>query len=150
MLIGGLVLLGANAYYFGGPTDAQHIVIDSLKKLAVQVPAGIIAIWLAGRFIESDFGDIFTIALKIAGIAVLAEAVHAWVFSYVPFEFFAFMAGLAVVMVGYFWLFDLGKWETIFLVILNFVVTIGVYYVVDNYFQSPQASAYRTRTRGRR
>jgi len=150
LFIVGLVALGANAYLSGGSADAQHIVIDSLKKLAVQVPAGIIAIWIAGRFIESDFGDIFSIGLKIAGITVCAEAAHAWVYTYVPFEFFSFMAGLTVMVVGYFWLFDLGKWETFFIVAINFAVTLGAYYVVDNYFQSPRVAAYRTRIHGRR
>ena len=46
------------------------------------------------------------------------------------------MAELTVMLVGFFWLFELGKWETYLIVFLNFAVLIGVNYILDNYWQS--------------
>ncbi|HKI19192.1 MAG TPA: hypothetical protein VKA15_15005, partial [Isosphaeraceae bacterium] len=84
MLLFGLALLALDAYQFGGNAAAKFAVVESLKKLAIQVPAGIIAVWIAARIIESDFGTIGTIALKIAGITILAEGVASWVDYFVP------------------------------------------------------------------
>ena len=56
MLILGLVLIGCQAYLAAGWGAAQFMVDFSLKKLLIQVPAGIIAFWIASRFIDSDFG----------------------------------------------------------------------------------------------
>jgi hypothetical protein len=149
-LLFGLALLALNAYQFGGNAAAKFVVVESLKKLAIQVPAGIIAVWIAARIIESDFGTIGTIALKIAGITILAEGVASWVDYFVPFAFFAFAAELVVMLVGFFWLFELTKWETYLIVFLNLAVLIGVNYLLDNYQPKPRAPGHRSRMNYRR
>jgi hypothetical protein len=150
MFLFGVVLLGAYGYQFGGKDTAKIAVIMSLKKLAIQVPVGVIAVWLASRIIDSDFGTIGTIILKIAGISILAEAVACWVDYFVPFAFFPFAAELTMMLVGYFWLFELGKWETYLVVFLNFVVLIAANYVLDNYWQSSPNGAQQSRMHYRR
>jgi hypothetical protein len=143
MFLFGVVLLAAYGYQFGGKDTAKIAVIMTLKKLAIQVPAGIIAVWIASRIIDSDFGTLGTIVLKIAGIAILAEAVACWVDYFVPFAFFPFAAELTVMLVGFFWLFELGKWETYLIVFLNFAVLIGVNYILDNYWQSSRDGGHQ-------
>ena len=73
MLVFGLILIGLQAYLAAGPDAASFMVEFSVKKLLIQVPAGIIAVWIASRLIDFDFGTIGGIALKIAAITVLAE-----------------------------------------------------------------------------
>jgi len=150
MLLFGLVLLGAYGYQFGGNAAAKSAVIESLKKLAIQVPVGIVAVWIASRFIDSDFGTLRTIVLKIAGITILSEGVATWVEYFVPFAFFPFMAELTVMLVGYFWLFELTKWETYLIVFLNFAVLIGANYLLENYQSSTPDRSHRSRMHYRR
>jgi hypothetical protein len=134
MLIFGLVLIGTEAYLEAGPGAAEFAVKGSLQKLLIQIPAGLIAVFIASRLIDFDFGTLGVVALKIAGITVLAEGVACWV----PIPFFSMMAELAVMLVGFFWVFELGKWETYLLVLLNFAALFGTRYVVDNYLSSPR------------
>jgi hypothetical protein len=84
MLICGLFLIGLQAYLAAGSGAAQFVVGFSLKKLLIQVPAGIVAVWIASKIFEFDFGAIGTIAKNIAGITVLAEGVACWI----PIPFF--------------------------------------------------------------
>jgi hypothetical protein len=135
MLLFGLVLIGAEAYQEAGSQAAQFAVKGSLQKLLIQVPAGLIAVFLASRVIDFDVDPLHVIALKVAGIMVLAEGVACWV----PVPFFSMMAELTVMVVGFFWLFELSKWETYLLVLLNFAALFGTRYVVDNYMSSPKA-----------
>lgn len=134
MLLFGLVLIGAEAYQEAGQQAAEFAVKGSLQKLMIQIPAGLIAVFVASRIIDFDFGTLGVVALKIAGITVLAEGVACWV----PFPFFSIMAELAVMLVGFFWVFELSKWETYLLVLLNFAALFGTRYVVDNYMSSPR------------
>jgi hypothetical protein len=140
MLVFGLVLLGANAYLIGGQTAAEFAVVHSLEKLAIQVPAGIIAVLIASRLIDFDFGTVGTVAIKIAAITILAEGVAVWVGYVAPFSFFVLMAGLTVMVVGFFWLFELSKWETYLIVLLNIAVLFGANYLVAKYMQSAPSS----------
>jgi hypothetical protein len=146
----GVVMLAAYGYQFGGKDTAKIAVIMSLKKLAIQVPVGVIAVWIASRFIDSDFGTIGTILLKIAGISLFAEAVACWVDYFVPFAFFPFAAELTVMLIGYFWLFELGNWESYLVVFLNFAVLIGSNYFLDNYWQSSNNGGQQSRMHYRR
>jgi hypothetical protein len=134
MLIFGLFLIGLQAYLAAGPAAAQFIVGFSLKKLLIQVPAGIAAVWIASRFMDFDFGTIGSIAWGIAGITVMAEGVACWI----PIPFFSIMADLTVMLVGFFVLFDLGKWPTYIIVFLNFAVIFGAHYVLANYVSQPR------------
>ncbi len=145
MLVFGLVLLGTNAYLRGVDAFAKQALFVSLKQLAIQIPSGIVAFWLASRFIESDFGSIGMIAIKIAGVTILAEGVACWV----PVPFFQFMVLLGVLLFGYFWLFDLGKWETYLVVLLNFAVLLGAYYLLGRYVQGRDADRGAPRARAR-
>jgi hypothetical protein len=150
MFLFGVVLLAVYGYQFGGTGTAKLAVIMTLKKLAIQVPAGIIAVWIASRIIDCDFGTFGTIVFKIAGVTMLAEAVACWVDYFVPFAFFPFMAELTVILIGFFWLFELSKWETYLLVFLNFAVLIGVNYFLDNYWQSSGDGRQQSRMHYRR
>jgi hypothetical protein len=150
MMIFGLVLIGLQAYLAAGSGAAQFMVDFSLKKLLIQVPAGIIAVWIASRFIDFDFGTIGNIALNIAAITVLAEGVACWI----PIPFFSIMAEVIVMIVGFFFLFELSKWQTYSIVVLNFVVLFGAHYLMANYINpsrsfgsrpSAQFSEMRTR-----
>src|SRR5271166_6311899 len=114
MLIFGLILIGLQAYLAAGPDAMKFVVGFSLKKLLLQVPAGIIAVFIASKFIDFDFGTIGAIAMSIAGITVLAEGVACWI----PIPFFSIMADLTVMLVGFFLLFELGKWQTYMIVLL--------------------------------
>jgi hypothetical protein len=143
MLIFGLVLIGLQAYLAAGSGAAQFMVEFSLKKLLIQVPAGIIAVFIASRLIEFDFGTVPGIALKIAAITVLAEGVACWI----PIPFFSIMADLTVMLVGFFVLFDLGKWPTYLVVLLNFAVLFGAHYVLANYINQPHSYGSRPRRR---
>src|SRR5271157_426310 len=133
MLILGLVLIGLQAYLAAGSGAAQFMVGFSLKKLLIQVPAGIVAVWLASRLIDLDFGTIGGIALKFAAITVLAEGVACWI----PFPFFSIIADLTVMLVGFFNLFELSKWQTYLIVFLNFAVLFGAHYLLANYINQP-------------
>jgi hypothetical protein len=152
MLLFGLVMLGANAYVTGGgETGAKRAVIGSLKSLAIQVPAGIVAVWLASRLIDFDFGTISVVALKIAGISVLAEGVSVWVHYALPYmNFVPPLAALAVMLVGFFWLFELSKWETYLIVFLNLAALFGAHYLLGHFQQSQVATARPAAARHRR
>jgi hypothetical protein len=129
MLIFGLFLIGLQAYLAAGSGAAQFVVGFSLKKLLIQVPAGIVAVFIASKIFEFDFGTIGTIAKNIAGITVLAEGVACWI----PIPFFSIMADLTVMLVGFFVLFELSKWQTYLMVLLNFAVLFGAHYLLANY-----------------
>ena len=131
MLICGLVLIGYQAYLAAGSDAAQFMVEFSLKKLLIQVPAGIVAVWIASRFIDFDFGTIGVIALRIAAITVLAEGVACWI----PIPFFSIIADLTVMLVGFFLLFEFSKWETYLVVLLNFAVLFGARLSADELHQ---------------
>jgi hypothetical protein len=145
MLIFGLVLIGLQAYLAAGPAAAQFMVEFSLKKLLIQVPAGIIAAWIASRFIDFDFGTIGGIALKIAAITVTAEGVACWI----PIPFFSIVAELTVMVVGFFLLFELSKWETYLVVLLNVVVLFGAHYLMANYINPSPSFGARPPARAR-
>jgi hypothetical protein len=131
MLLVGLALIAAQAYMEAGPDVARFAVKGSLQKLLIQIPAGIVALMIASKLIDCDFGPITVVALKLAGIMVLAEGVGCWI----PIPFFSMAAEMAVMVVGFFWMFDLGKWETYFVVLLNIAAIIGARYLVDQYMQ---------------
>ena len=139
MLIFGLFLIGLQAYWAAGSGAAQFVVGFSLKKLLIQVPAGIVAVWIASKVFEFDFGTIGTIAQKIAAITVLAEGVACWI----PIPFFSIMADLAVMLVGFFVLFELSKWQTYLIVLLNFAVLFGAHYLLANYNSQPRSYGSR-------
>jgi hypothetical protein len=143
MLVFGLALIGVQAYLAAGPGAAEYMVGFSLKKLLIQVPAGIIAAWIASKLIDFDFGTVGGIALKIAAITVLAEGVACWI----PVPFFSIMADLTVLLLGFFLLFDLTKWETYLVVFLNFVVLFGAHYLLANYIN--RSGSYGSRPRAR-
>jgi hypothetical protein len=138
-LIFGLVLIGVQAYLAAGAGAAQFMVAFSLKKLLIQVPAGIIAVWIASRFIDFDFGTIYRIALKIAAITVLAEGVACWI----PIPFFSVVAELAVMVVGFFVLFELSKWQTYLIVLLNLLVLLGAHYLMARYISGSRSFGSR-------
>jgi hypothetical protein len=139
MLIFGLFLIGLQAYLAAGSGAAQFVVGFSLKKLLIQVPAGIVAVFIASKIFEFDFGTIGTIAKNIAGITVLAEGVACWI----PIPFFSIMADLTVMLVGFFVLFELSKWQTYLIVLLNFAVLFGAHYLLANY--NNQTRSYGSR-----
>jgi hypothetical protein len=139
MLIFGLVLIGIQAYMAAGPGAAQFFVGFSLKKLLIQVPAGIVAVWIASRIFDFDFGTLGTIAQNIAAITVLAEGVACWI----PIPFFSIMADLTVMLVGFFVLFELSKWQTYLIVLLNFAVLFGAHYLLANYINRPRSYGSR-------
>jgi hypothetical protein len=141
MLIFGLFLIGLQAYLTAGAGAAQYIVGFSLKKLLIQVPAGVIAVWIASRLLEADFGTIGSIALDIAGITVLAEGVACWI----PIPFFSIVADLTVMIVGFFVLFELSKWQTYLVVLLNFAVLFGAHYLLANFIT--RSGSYGSRPR---
>jgi len=141
MLIFGLVLIGLQAYLAAGAGAAQFMVGFSLKKLLIQVPAGIVAVWIASRFIDFDFGTIGSIAINIAAITVLAEGVACWI----PIPFFSIMADLTMMLLGFFVLFELSKWQTYTIVLLNFAVLFGAHYLLANYIN--QSGSYGSRPR---
>ena len=124
MLLVGLALIGSAAYLEAGPDFAEYAVKGSLQKLVIQIPAGIIALVVASKLIEVDFGPISIAALKIAAITV---------------PFFSLVAELTVMLVGFFWLFELGKWETYLVLLLNLAAVFGVRYFVANYMDSSHA-----------
>jgi hypothetical protein len=151
MLIFGLILIGCEAYFEAGPDAAEFAVKGSLWKLLIQVPAGIVAVWIAARLIDFDFGTIGVIALKIAGITVLAEGVACWIPTDNPMGIFlSIAASLTVMLVGFFWLFELSKWETYLIVLLNFVVLFGAHYLLAKYVNKSQKFGERPPARGRR
>jgi hypothetical protein len=115
-----------------------------LKKLLIQVPAGIVAVWLASRFVDFDFGTIGGIATKIAAITVLGEGVACWI----PIPFFSIIADLAVILVGFFILFELSKWQTYLIVLLNFAVLFVAHHLMANYIN--QSGSYGSRPPARR
>jgi hypothetical protein len=139
MLLFGLFLIGLQAYQAAGPGAAQFFVGFSLKKLLIQVPAGIVAVWIASRIFDFDFGTIGRIAQKIAAITVLAEGVACWI----PIPFFSIVADLTVMLLGFFILFELSKWQTYLIVFLNFAVLFGAHYLLANYINQPRSYGSR-------
>ena len=132
MIVFGLLLIGAQAYLEAGQDAAMYAMKGSLQKLLIQVPAGIVAVFVASRLIDLDFGTLGVVILKLAGIMVLAEGVSCWI----PIPFFSMAAELAVMLVGFFWLFEAGKWGTYLLVFLNIAALFGARYLIDNYANS--------------
>ena len=139
MLIFGLFLIGLQAYLATGSGAAQFFIGFSLKKLMIQVPSGIVAVWIASKIFEFDFGTIGRIAQKIAAITVLAEGVACWI----PIPFFSIMADLTVMLLGFFILFELSKWQTYLVVFLNFAVLFGAHYLLANYNNQPRSYGSR-------
>jgi hypothetical protein len=141
MLICGLVLIGLQAYLAAGSGAAMFVVGFSLKKLLIQVPAGIIAVWIASRLIDFDFGTIGSIAISIAAITILAEGVACWI----PIPFFSIIADLTVMLVGFFVLFELTKWQTYTIVLLNFAVLFGAHFLLANFIMHSYSYGSRPR-----
>jgi len=140
LLVLGLALVGGHAYYLFGSGDAAEFAVkDSLSKLMIQVPAGIVATFIASKLFEFDFGTIGTIALKIAGITVLAEGVGCWI----NIPILEMLAEFVIMLIGFFWLFELTTFQTYLLLFLNFAVLFGAYYVLDNYLDSPRSPISR-------
>jgi hypothetical protein len=139
MLIFGLFLIGLQAYMAAGSGAAQFVIGFSLKKLLIQDPAGIVAVWIASKIFEFDFGTIGRIAQKIAAITVLAEGVACWI----PIPFFSIIADLTVMLLGFFVLFELSKWQTYLVVLLNFAVLFGAHYLLANYINQPRSYGSR-------
>jgi hypothetical protein len=150
MILFGLVLVGSNAYMLAGEAAAKSAIVASIEKLAIQVPAGIIAVLIAARLIDFDFGTLGTVALKIAGITILAEGVGVWAYYVFPFFYFHVIAELTVMLIGFFWLFELSKWETYLIVLLNFAVLFGAYYVLGKYTEGSRSPMNRPRAHARR
>ena len=135
LLIFGLILIGARAYSLFGSDAIELALKESLTKLVIQVPAGIVATVIASKLFEFDFGTVGTIALKIAGITILAEGVGCWI--NVPI--LEMLAEFTVMLIGFFWLFELSTWQTYLLLFLNYAVLFGAYYVLDNYLDSSRS-----------
>ena len=74
---------------------------------------------------------------------MLAEGVACWI----PIPFFSIMADLTVMLVGFFVLFELSKWQTYLIVLLNFAVLFAAHYLLANY--DSQSRSYGSRP-GRR
>jgi hypothetical protein len=146
MLAFGLILIGLQAYLAAGSDAARYMVEFSLKKLLIQVPAGIVAVWIASRLIDFDFGTIGVIALRIAAITVLAEGMACWI----PIPFFSITAELTVMLVGFFLLFDLGKWQTYLVVLLNLAVLFGAHYLLAKYINQSRTYGERPPARAGR
>jgi hypothetical protein len=53
------------------------------------------------------------------------------------------MADLTVMLVGFFVLFELSKWQTYLIVLLNFAVLFGAHYLLANYIN--QSRSYGSR-----
>lgn len=145
MLLIGLALIGGQAYLAAGPDAAEYAVKGSLQKLLLQIPAGVVAVIVASKLIDCDFGPISVVMLKLAGIMVLSEGVGCWV----PIPFFSILAELAVMVVGFFWMFELSKWETYLVVLLNIAAIFGARYLVDQYM-NPSHSYWAGDERPRR
>jgi hypothetical protein len=64
---------------------------------------------------------------------------------WIPVTYFSIMADLTVMVVGFFVLFDLGKWSTYVIVVLNFAVLFGAHYVLGNYINQPRSYGSRPR-----
>jgi hypothetical protein len=140
LLVLGLILIGGHAYYVSGSNVfAEAAIKESLAKLLIQVPAGIVATIIASRLFEFDFGTVGTIALKIAGITILAEGVGCWI--NVPI--LEALAEFVIMLIGFFWLFELTTFQTYLLLFLNFAVLFGAYYVLDNYMNSSRSPISR-------
>jgi hypothetical protein len=90
-------------------------------------------------FIDFDFGTIGGIALKIAGITMLAEGVACWI----PLPFFSIVAEVTVMIVGFFVLFELSPWQTDSIVLLNFVVLSGAHDLMVNYINPSRSFGSR-------
>jgi hypothetical protein len=135
LLIVGLILIGARAYSVWGPDAVEFAIKGSLAKLLIQVPAGVVAALIASRLFEFDFGTIGTVALKIAGITVLAEGVGCWI----PSLILEMLAEFVVMLIGFFWLFELSTWQTYLVLFLNYAVLFGAYHIRDNYLDSPRS-----------
>jgi hypothetical protein len=135
LLILGLILIGGHAYSNFGGEAAEFAIKDSLTKLLVQVPAGIVATIIASKLFEFDFGTFGTVAFKIAGITILAEGVGCWI----EVPILEMLAEFVIMLIGFFWLFELTTFQTYLLLFLNFAVLFGAYHVLDNYLDSPRS-----------
>ena len=145
ILILGLILIGCQAYLAAGPDAVTFAVGFSLKKLLIQIPAGIVAVWIASRFMDIEFGTVGNIAMQIAGITVLAEGVACWI----PIPFFSIIAEVTVMLIGFFLFFETGKWQTYLIVFLNFAVLFGAHYLLANYINNSNSYGSRPRYRAR-
>ncbi|WP_435017875.1 hypothetical protein TA3x_005496 [Tundrisphaera sp. TA3] len=128
MLVFGLILIGIQAYMAAGSEAGRYLAENSLRKLLIQAPAGIVAAWIASRFLDVDFGTLGGFALRILAIDVMADGVACWV----PIPILGIMAEVVVMLLGYFLLFELTKWQSIFVVVLNFIVLFGAYDFMAN------------------
>lgn len=135
LLIVGLILIAARAYSLYGSGAVEAALTDSLTKLLIQVPAGVVATIIASRLFEVEFGPLGVVALKIAGIIILAEGVGCWI----PIPILEVLAEFVVMLIGFFWLFELTAFQTYLILFLNFAVLFGAYYVLDNYLDSPRS-----------
>jgi hypothetical protein len=140
MIILGLLLIAGQAYLAAGSGAAQFMIGFSLKKLLIQVPSGVVAVWIASKLIDFDFGTVGRIALKIAAITVLAEGAACWI----PIPFFSIVAEVTVMLVGFFVLFELSKWQTYLIVFLNFAVLFGAHFLMANFINQSRAFGSRS------
>ncbi len=72
---------------------------------------------------------------------MLAEGVACWI----PIPFFSIMADLTMMLLGFFVLFELSKWQTYLIVLLNFAVLFAAHYLLAN--DNSQSRSYGSRPR---
>jgi hypothetical protein len=70
---------------------------------------------------------------------VLAEGVACWI----PIPVISIIADLTVMLVGFFVLFELSKWQTYLIVLLNFAVLFGAHNLLANYINQPRSYGSR-------
>ena len=66
---------------------------------------------------------------EIAAVTMLAERVACWI----PIPFVIIIADLTVMLLGFFVLFELSKWQSYLIVFLNFAVLFGAHYLLAKY-----------------
>jgi hypothetical protein len=64
---------------------------------------------------------------------------------WIPIPFFSIIAELTVLLVGFFLLFELSKWQTYLIVLRNFVVLFGAHYLLANYINPSRSLGSRPR-----
>ena len=75
MLISSLVAIGFLGYSRAGDVGAQFLIQAAVTQTLMQLPVGLLIIFIAGKLFAFDFGTFGTVSLKVVAISIFEEAV---------------------------------------------------------------------------
>jgi hypothetical protein len=123
LLVLGLLKLVAHGFAVAGPGGGMIVMVKTALLLVVYLPLTIVAMFIAARLLEINFGEFGPAVLKIAGVYVFASALQE-IGATVGHPIVGWVVGLAVSLYLYGKAFDLNAVELLSVVLVVAVVRV--------------------------